>query len=60
MANDNCIATQECDMCCERKPGVLFHHLGSPVMFECRDCNPKAFETQSRHDIDRWLEGSGG
>lgn len=57
MDNVDFISTDNCD-CCHRTatPGVVFHHFGAPVLFQCATCAPNNFEFQARRDIDRWLE----
>jgi hypothetical protein len=57
METENRIYTAACDSCGHAHPGVLFHHLGTPVFLECKNCNPAAFEAQSRQEIDVWLQG---
>ena len=53
------IASSACDCCRADGPGVLFHDTnGVPVLFECRTCNPAAFERMARRDIADWLRGS--
>lgn len=54
---DNCIYTSACDSCGHTHPGVLFHHQGTPVFLECKNCNPAAFEEQARREIAEWLAG---
>lgn len=52
------IATDTCDTCkAEAVPGTQHYHLGSPVLFLCRACDPKSFDEIAREDINRWLEG---
>lgn len=57
MENQNEICRASCDSCKETDLGVMFSHLGAPVLFQCRRCDPKNFEVQSRRDIDSWLSG---
>ena len=37
-----------CDVCGRKRSGVLFHHMGVPVMFGCRDCHPKNYRKVQR------------
>jgi hypothetical protein len=55
--SDNRIIKDKCDCCGKRELGVELYHLGTPVLFHCRGCQPKTFEQQARVDIDRWLSG---
>lgn len=54
---DNCdhITTCTCDDCGVKGPCVALHHYGEPVMFLCRPCSPKIFESTARREIDAWL-----
>ena len=36
-------------------PGVLYHLRGTPILFQCRSCDPRNFEAQARIDAARWL-----
>lgn len=49
------ITTCTCDDCGAKVPGVMLHHYGEPVMFLCRPCSPKIFESTARREIDAWL-----
>lgn len=51
------ITTATCDDCGQRKPGVMHHSHGAPVMFVCKDCGSKQFERAARADVDVWLNG---
>lgn len=51
------IATDTCDTCNATAQGTLFYHLGSPVLFQCRTCDPKSYEQHAQADIDHWLAG---
>jgi len=55
----NKIKTTKCDSiaCNSELPGVEFYHNGTPVLQQCRKCDPKNFEAQARADIDAWLNG---
>ena len=53
----NQIKTSKCDSCDATLPGVEFHHNGTPVLQQCRICEPRHFEDQARRDIDAWLAG---
>jgi hypothetical protein len=37
------IECDTCDTCRKYNIGVMHFHLGTPVLFLCRDCQPKAF-----------------
>lgn len=53
------ITTQTCDSCGQRRPGVLLHCRGTPVMFLCNHqiCGGVGpFERVAKRDIDLWLE----
>jgi hypothetical protein len=53
----NEIKTSTCDDCKARAIGVEHNCNGTTVMFLCKHCSPKGFETQARRDIDTWLNG---
>lgn len=57
MDNDNYITKCECDSCGAKTLCVLFHCHGTPVLAECRACNPITFESLARQEIAAWLEG---
>ena len=54
---DDRIITDTCDTCREHAPGVLRHHNGTPVLFNCKTCDPQGFEHVSRRDVEVWLSG---
>lgn len=52
------ITTQNCDGCGQRRPGVMLHCRGTPVLFLCSNPNCGGhlrFEAVARRDIDAWL-----
>jgi hypothetical protein len=53
----NKIKTTKCDSCDSELHGVEFYYNGTPVLQQCRKCDPKNFEAQARADIDAWLNG---
>ena len=58
MANTNDFTTiAACDSCNVRGPCRVFHHLGAPVLTQCRHCQPAAYEAIARMEIDWWLAG---
>ncbi len=58
MSDINCIRRDNCDSCNSRRvPVAVFHHNGTPVLNQCRSCNPSVFEAIARRDIDAWRKG---
>lgn len=58
MTGMNCITRDNCDTCsATRVPVSVMHHGGTPVLNQCRTCNPQVFESLARRDIDAWLKG---
>ena len=55
--DQNHVSKSLCDTCFETDLGVRYMHLGKEIHFECRRCNPQAFERYSREDVDSWLNG---
>jgi hypothetical protein len=53
----NFITRSTCDTCNTTSTGVMFHCNGTPVLFQCRTCNPKTYETYAQLQIDTWLRG---
>jgi hypothetical protein len=54
------IERNSCDICHSDKHelGVMYHHRGSDVYFECKSCSEDSFENVARRDIDLWLSGN--
>lgn len=52
----NYITVCTCDSCNRRSVGVMLHHYGTPVLFQCSTCSPREFERVARRDVDSWLE----
>ena len=50
------ITTCTCDSCSAHGPVVVLHHLGAPVLTQCKPCMPAAFEAAAREAVDQWLE----
>jgi hypothetical protein len=46
-----------CDCCGDKDLGVLYSHLGTPVVFTCRRCEPLAFDAVAHDEIKEWLNG---
>ena len=51
------ITTTECDCCHARRPVLLHHHNGTPVLTMCKVCDHHSHENTARRDIDAWLAG---
>lgn len=45
------IETCRCDSCEERNVGIMYLHYGSPVLFVCRDCQPKQFTEYASAEV---------
>lgn len=43
-AHDDFITCTECDTCGKKGPCSLFHLRGTPILGQCPECDPKAFE----------------
>ena len=46
-----------CDNCGQKCVGTMHYQRDSAVLFVCKHCTPRGFESQAREDIDRWLSG---
>lgn len=57
MSDNSTITFDCCDQCGQKSTGTLHTHRAAPVVFVCKHCAPKGFESQAREDIDRWLAG---
>lgn len=52
--------TDRCDDCGCRALGIeieapIIDNMMSPILFLCKDCDPRLFEKVARRDIDDWL-----
>jgi len=54
---DDYLTVCTCDCCGATTLCVLFHCEGTPVLAECRECQPSAFEAVAREEISTWLGG---
>lgn len=54
---EKALTTDTCDSCGQKGLSVIHHHLGNPVLAQCKSCDPRNFEATARRDIDRWLAG---
>jgi hypothetical protein len=53
--SETVIKTDRCDHCKKRAVGVEFHLRGTPVLFECRSCAPRAFDFASARLVGQVL-----
>lgn len=51
------IKTDRCDSCGVKASGVALHQYGCEVLFCCRQCMPKNYESTARREVDAWLAG---
>jgi hypothetical protein len=47
----------KCDSCGRKTTVVVYKQFDTPVLEQCKSCDPKGFEAQARADIDAWLKG---
>lgn len=60
----NNIKRDRCDDCGCKGLGVMHEApigdgVSSPVLFLCRQCDGRSFDSVARRDIDSWLSGDG-
>jgi hypothetical protein len=53
----NHIKCDRCDSCGQKTSVVVYHHYGTPVLNQCKQCNPYGYKTQAQEDINSWLKG---
>lgn len=53
----NYITCGKCDTCGRKSTGVMMHHLGTPVLFGCKECYSAIYDDQAKADVDSWLKG---
>ncbi len=47
----------KCDSCGQRTAVAVYTHLGTPVLNQCRTCDPVGFDATAQADKDAWLTG---
>ena len=50
----------KCDSCNRRTAVAVYQHNGTPVLNQCRTCDPKGFDQTAQSDKDAWLSGKDG
>lgn len=55
----NCdyITIDTCDTCEQHGTGAMLHCNGTPVLFQCRTCQPASYEALARVQVAAWLDG---
>jgi hypothetical protein len=54
---ESTIKRDVCDCCGRRGPTAVTDQDGTSIFGICAGCDPNAFETVARRDIEAWLAG---
>ena len=59
MDNENYVTLSKytCDTCGDEGPTSLYHHRGTPVLSQCRRCDPRAWEWAGERAREQWMAG---
>jgi hypothetical protein len=59
MDNQNFVelSSDTCDSCGCKGPTALYHHRGTPVLAQCRRCDPRAWEAAGEYAREQWMSG---